>query len=704
MPEYSQPTKGMPEDDIIVQCIEKYLDENLVVAQNWRQIEVQENFALFEGNQWTEEAVKQQVNNGMPIITINRVSPVTEAICGFEVQNRLETRYSPRLMNPEQTGFKDLMNNLSQYFDQLSNAQSQHSLAFKDMGLCGVGATSTTISYDKNPNGEVEVRRVFPAFVFWDVAARAKNIIDSDYVIEVKILSREAIKAEYNIDYYDDIYPSEVDARIIQFFNSVLTAKDLGVLYEYQWRQKEPFYRVENPFLKLDTQSLDPYALNELQQLAIQYQEQFDFNPGIDKVFCVRDKSDLTDLKKIFDLYGIKIKTTTQHTYKYYRAIVTGGKIITKAENFSQQGFSIKFMTGQFSELTQSYYGWMRGCKDPQRMLNQAVSDYVGFLSTIPKGGVNMESDAVDNPEAFLATYAKARAVTIFAPGALSSGKVMPKVTPPIPSGIIEMIQYADAQIMQVCGVTPELMGVMNTKEQNSSFYSQQIRQGLTTLATYFDAKRTYLQAHGELYIDCARVLVDNAEGILIKNVIGEGDAPYVRLLKSGIASNYDVVVEEVPDSPDANNAILVTLLDIQKAMPNVNLMPLALNYTTLPSDVIKNVEASMQPPPPPEPDPINTQILLSEIEYKKASAAKLNAEAQQIHTQNMYKQTEVLFGPAKQQTDINYTKAKTFSELHKAHLTEQALVDSRMKNLQTIHGMGDKETTPLAQEEFTQY
>ncbi len=690
MQDYNKPKYGMPEDENILQCLEKYLDDNLVVGNNWRQLEIQECFALFEGTQWTEEDTKRQVKNGMPVITINRVAPVTEAICGFEVQNRLEINYSARIVNPEQVGFKDLMNNLSRYFDETSQAGTQHSLAFKDMGLCGVGATSTSISYDRNPNGEVSVRRIFPAFVFWDVAARAKNIIDTDYVIEIKISTKEAIRAEYGIEEYDDINPSEVDARILQYFNSVLTVEGLGVIYEYQWRQKEPFYRVENPFLLIDTTNLPVTDLNDLQMLATQLKEQYNFNPGMDKVFCVRDKGEVNDIKDIFNFYDVKLKYSTQHTYKYYRAICTGGKVISKSENFSQNGFSIKFMTGQFSELNQNYYGWMRGCKDPQRMLNQAVSDYVGFLATSPKGGVNIESDAVSDVNAFIETYSKARSVTVFSPGALSTNKVLPKIMPPIPSGIIEMIQYADSQIMQVCGVTPELMGMMSSKEMNSNFYRQQIRQGLTTLATYFDAKRMYLHAQAELYIDCARVLVDNAEGVLIKNVIGEDAAPYIPLLKSGIADDYDIVVEEVPSTPDENNAIFSSLIDLQKMMPQTNIMPLALQYAALPADVVKKLEATMQPPPPPEPDPMNNQLLLSEINSKNASAKKLQAEAEKIGIENLYKQNEVMFAPAKQQTDIDYTQAKTFTELRKAHLNQQALIDARLSNLQTIHGMGD--------------
>ena len=338
----------------------------------------------------------------------------------------------------------------------------------------------------------------------------------------LKIVDREALKAEYGDEVFADNYSFALDARILQFFNSVLAIKQLGVIYEHQWRKKVSFHRVENPFVEL---SKNPkLALDLAKEKGIQswdatqafitmlvdqadyYGEKFNFDPKRDQLFSITESGDFRGFREAMEFYGIKVKYTKQERYKYFRAVITGNKLISKAENFSQEGFSVKFMTGEFSEITQSYYGLMRGCKIPQRILNQTISDHMGFLASIPKGGVNIEKDAVNDIQAFLDTYSKARFVTIFEPGALQNGKVLPKIAPPIPQGILEMIQYADGQIMAVCGVTPELMGMMQSKEMNSGFYRQQIRQGLTTLSTYFDARRSYMKEQGKLDIDLSLI------------------------------------------------------------------------------------------------------------------------------------------------------------------------------------------------------
>lgn len=681
--ENTSPIKGLPDDEAIISKMEARLNETLTISQDWRQYEVRENFALFEGNQWTTEGIERQTKNSSPIVAINRTSPVIEAISGFEIQNRLDVQYVPRMLDEDQIGYNDIMNNTVRYIEQNTKAPNQYSLAFKDMLICGVGATDTVINYDNNPDGEVVVERIFPAFLFWDCAARAKNLVDSDFVVRLKVMNQEAIEEQYGVEQFDDIYSAALDARILEFFNAVLAVKTLGVVYEYQWRQKEPFYRVENPFMKVDPQTFPPEVLMGLEMLKAEYASKYDFNPDMDPLFSVESGAEVKAIKDNFASIGINLKSTKQHKFKYYRAIITGGKVIEKSENYSQTGFSIKFMTGQFSELTQSYYGLVRACKDPQRMLNQAVSDYVGFLQTIPKGGVEIEADAVDDILAFVDTYTKARHVTVYEPGGLAKSR--PKMTPPIPSGILEMIQYADSQIMQVCGVTPELMGMMQSKEMNSSFYKQQIRQGLTTLSTYFDSKYYYLQRQAELYTDCVRILVDNAEGRLIKNVTGQGSEKYMPLTKSRVSAEYDIIVDETPISPDENNETFQKLLELQGQLMNgtnpVDIMPLVLQYAPLKPEVKEQVLQMMAPPPPPEPDPIAQELLMSEINYKNATAEKLKADAYKMIMDSKLKENELMYAPEKEEADINYTQAKTAYEIAKVRENVTNSVRSSLTN-----------------------
>lgn len=679
---------GLKNDADIIRMMERRINENLVIEQTWRQEEVRDSLAVYEGDQWLDEDMKRQKANGMPVITINRVKPVIQSIVGFEIQNRLDVKYVPRLNNQTQNGFTDVLSNAVKYIEQKSNADLEYTLAFQDMLMCGVGATDTLMDYTKPPHdGEFRVERVFPAFLFWDPASRRKNKLDSDYVIRLKVVNRNIIRQEFGLDYFDDIYSSTLDARILEFFQDILAVKQLGVIYEYQWREKVKFKQVENPFRDVNpedlaiSQGIDTMeGLEEFVTMYLatiqMYGEKYGFDPQIDQTFPVEEDGDWSEFKKSCEFFGLTAKFAKQFKYKYYRAIITGHKVMEKSENYSQSGFSIKFMTGDFSELVQHDYGLVRSCKEPQRLLNQVVSDYQGFLNTIPKGGVSIERDAVSNIQAFLDTYSKAKMVTIYEPGALSGGKMQPKIAPPLPQGILEMIQYADAQIMSVCGVTPELMGMMQSKEQNSSFMRQQIRQGLTTLSTYFDARRAYLQEQGRLYIDCVRVLAENNEGRLIHDVLGEYNGEYIPLLRNNIAADYDIIIDETPTSPDYKEETFLKLLDMQSAMLNkpnpVDIMPIIMEYAPFEQNVVKQIKELMQPPPPPEPDPINERLLTTEADYKQASAYKLTMEA-------MEKEQNLRYGAAKLVADINLTETKAAAELAKVEQMTNERIDKRM-------------------------
>lgn len=672
------------DDRDLINEMQVRMNQSLAVSQTWRQSEVMDNYAVFQGDQWLEIDSARQNAAGAPIINMNRVKPVLDSISGFEIQNRQDVKYIPRRNDPEQKGFQDVVANTVKYQLQSCNAQAEWSYAFRDMEICGIGAVDTVFSYDRPPhNGDFADKRIFPGFLFWDPAARAKNFVDSDFVTNIRVLDKETIKQEFGFESYDNLPESEVDARILQFFSTILIAKQLGVVYEYQWRRKEPIYRVTNPFKDLDVNSLisvngiqTPEGVFQLhaivETMKMEYADKFGFVADTDAFFTIMTAEDYKNFKDAMKFLGLKTSFVKQNAYKYYRAIIVGDRVISKDENFSQEGFSITFMTAEYSELGQFNYGLMRFAKVPQRMLNQVISDYVMFLSTIPKGGVNIEDDAVANLPDFLDSYVRAKYVTIFRSGALMNGKVQPKIAQPIPQGILEMIQYADSQILQVCGVTPELMGMMNTKEQNSGFLRQQIKQGLTTLSTYFDARRSFILQKGRMYIDCVRILCENSEGRLIRDVIGMSGAEFIPLLANNVAAEYDVVIDEVPSTMDERKETFDKLLALSDKIPQALL--LAMEYSDLPDDEVEKIKQMMQPPPPPEPDPLSQQVIISQIEYQKAQAQNLMADAAK-------KMAELQYVAPQEQSDVDLKQSKTIGEIAKVHRMNSETTANRLEH-----------------------
>lgn len=647
----------------ILRIFNQRLNDALAVNSWWRANEVRDNYNVIDGDQWLEDAINRQNSDGMPLRTVNMVKPIINSISGFEIQNRSQVKYVPRMLKEESQGFSDMVQSGVDYIEQESNSQFQASLAFIDMLTCGVGVTDTIINYDNNPDGEVKVERIFPYFIIWDVTARAKNITDANWVARARVVDKDTIedyigKQKMDPEEIDANFGASMDARFLDYFNVVMIAKSLAIIYEYQWREKKPFYRVENPLVGFEGMPEDPYTQNVV-ELAKILQEKYSIDPASTKVFSV-ETQDFKALKEAFQALGFEVKYTRQEKYKYYRAVIAGNKVVSKAENFSQTGFSIKFMTGYFSEMRQCYFGVVRAAKEMQRLLNQSVSDYEGFLRTVPKGGVEIEADAVPNMQAFVQTYTKAREVTIYNPGGLA--KTRQKTTPPAPQGLFDMINYSSNAMLEVSGITKDFMGMIDSKLMTATLNRQIVRQGLTMLASFFDAKKFYMVAQGKLFIDSLKVLADNAEGRLMR-VMNNGEIKYIPLLRNGIAAEYDIIVEDVPQTPSEKEETFQKLLELSSVLLNkpnpIDITPMVVQYSPLKGEEAAKILDLMKPPPPPEPDPMAQQILQAETMLKQATAQKYSADAKRSEMDVLLKQQALNQNPGFAEVEINKTAAE---------------------------------------------
>jgi hypothetical protein len=627
------------------------IQDNLLVTAWWRANEIRDNFGIYEGSQWLQEDYQRQLANNMPTRTINRTQTILDAITGFQIQNRSDIKCVPRLLSGQEQGYTDLANDGIRWIEDTSNYRYQTSLAMRDMLICGLGFVDYNIEYDKNPNGEAYAERIFPYFMMWDVTTRNQNLGSANWLCRAHIIDRNKLHqwlVGLNKDQKEEAdaeFGAAVDARFLDFFDTVMIVKSLGVIYQYQWRDKVPFYRIENPLQGFEGDPNDPHT-QQVVELAKVMQEKYKCNPYMDKIVPIPSGDNAT-MKEAFRTLGFEnVKSVMQKQWKYYRADIVGNQVIRKSENFTQKSFSMKCMTGKYDEIRQCYYGMVRSMKEPQRLMNQAVSDYEGFLKTIPKGGVEIESDAVPNLEGFLDTYTKAAQVTIYSPGALMANKVRPKIAPPVPDGLLQMIDFANRSLMEVIGVTPDFMGMTDSKLMTAQLNAQLVRQGLMVLAPYFDALEQYTVETGHVMIDILRVLVDNSEGRLIKHITPEGSAQYVPLLMDNLTDEYDVTIEKTPHTPDERQTIFEKLLQLAGILANkpnpVDIMPLVMEYAPFDGENLGKIKQMMAPPPPQGPDPMMEALTQAEVLFKQASAAKQEAEALRAQADAMLKQKEL--------------------------------------------------------------
>ena len=680
----------MKSDKDILSEAHQRIQDNLLVTQWWRANEIRDNYGLYEGSQWLQEDYSRQLANNMPIRTINRVQPIVDAITGFQIQNRSQVKLVPRTLSEEEAGYADLGNDLIKWIQDVSNYDMVKSLAMSDMLISGLGFVEYKVGYgdskiynsSQTDSGNPWCERVFPYFMLWDVTTRDKNLEGANWICRAKIVDKETLR-----EYLKGLMPDEkenidaefgasVDSRFLDFFDTIMIVKSLGVIYHYQWREKRYFQRIKNPLLGFEGDPQDPFT-QRIIELAQTLKKAYNFDPATDSFFTIPSK-DLSKVKEAFEMMGIyHLETIRIKKWVYYRADLVGDHVINKSENFSQTGFTIKCMTGKYDEIRQCYYGIVRSLKEPQRLLNQAVSDYEGFLKTIPKGGVFIEVDAVPSMEGFRDTYTKAAQVTVLSSGSLSAGKMLPKQAPPIPSGLLEMIEYANQAMMDVVGLTPDFMGQVDSKLMTAQLNSQLVRQGLMVLAPYFDSIKLFTKSDGVLFLDIGRVLLENEEGRLIGHITPEGNKVNVPLMEYNLSPEYDVVVEDVPMTPDERQQTFEKLLEMVQLIPAA--LPIAVEYAPLKPQEIAALKSLLQPQEPPQPDPLQQSLLQSEVTLKEALAKKQSADADKSFMDTLLKQKELEHSDLSIDADIlkkmrsaEYDRVRAQKELENLHIERQ--------------------------------
>ncbi len=661
----------MKDDKQILDDFQKRKNQAFEASRWWRANEVKDGFGVYDGSgQWVAGRdqsagnfpcdLDRQRQADMPIITVNKTAPVVDSVTGFQIQNRATVNYVPRLPDDSQKGFSDLVQNTARYIVADSQADFEDSQAFNDMCICGIGAVDHIISYDDNPDGETQIARIFPGFLLWDPGARKKNLKDANWLASARIIDLSTLEKE---DGQEDYGSTGLEPDLVQFFSNAIMTNNLAVEYTYQWRVKTPFYRLKNPlYLTSDATDEERLRVTQLTQQVkampeiVTYLEAFESRFKIslkDDSIINLDPKDHREVKKEFEVFGIPFKATRQEKFRYYRATVIGNKVVSKDDNFSQKGFSLKLMTGKFSEIQQCFYGIVRAAKDPQRMLNQSVSDLQGFLQTIPKGGVIIEEDAVSDLQQFLNTYARAREVTIVKAGAINSNKILPKTTPALPSGLPDMIAYSGAATMETSGVTPDFMGISDNFEVSGVLQAQRVRQGLTVLAPYFDAFRFFQKDQSLLLIDCIRIMAENSPGRLIRNVSGKDSAKYFPLLSDGIAQEYDIDIEAVPQTPSERQDTFEKLVAMAEKVGNPQAFEFALPYSPLKKEDVEKFTAILQPPPPQEPDPLQVALIQAQTAELIAKAESYKAQSQQKNMEVLKDQKEIQIFDERQQAEI---------------------------------------------------
>jgi len=624
---------------------------------------IKECQAFYAGDAMSYKAQTSVMNtngtNRIKDVEFNKVKPYVNAIVGFMIGQRRKPDYQAKMTAKfEQQMFSDYLNSLSDYVRKNTHADQMETRQDMDTVVGGIGATDTCITLNggeatRDPNGEIIVERVNPLEVGYDPQSTQPCLLDSKWVYRCKDFDVEEAEELFDadegdfesVDNNDDMDYSFNPSGGIQDkigFEYSNVDRDMVRVYFHQFYQIENFYRVDNPLL---VQENAPLAAALAQAfLAVENEkedEAFAFDPASPVLVITKDKR--RQVMDIFKMFEIPYDPITEKRKAYYTGIYSGDKVFSVFKSASQQGFSIKFKTGDRDEYNHIWTGIVASMRDPARYYNKSLTEMMLIIASNSRGGVMYEEDAIINVQEFEAKYARNNSAIKVAAGALAGGKIQPKATPSMPSGYESILQVSDSAFAQVTGIDESFFGASAGGNETAILQRQRIQQATTTLAPYFDSITLYGIEQARMMLSFMRLLVEASDGRLFKAQGEEGEVIFEKMSPNFFTDEYEVDIGESADTPALKEFYASTLTQVAAAMMQVGDQRYREMYATAVEHMPFTVREKMT----------IKKILLGEAPIDPGMVEQLQAQVEQL--QGAQAQAAL----AKQGADIEWIQAQ---------------------------------------------
>ena len=682
IPAGTEPQFPFTNEELLERAIHDY-KQSRDHFQPWRQ-EASECYDFVASHQWSDEDKQILADQSRPAITFNRIGPFVDGVCGLEIGNRQSTQYIPRQVIS--SGKSDLLTSAAQWVRDECDAEDEESESFRDVVICGVGATQTRMDYDEDPDGNIVIERVDPLELFPDPSARKQNYADGRYVMRCKDIPLGAAEALFpDVDPLDlhaqwaEDQPDETrqphNARLAPYYRidqagQIDRQRPMVRMVEYEWWEYEQAWRV-----------LDP-ATGRWYRLA-------------------PDKAEIYQMRAA--MLGQRPQMLKDRRMTYWKAII-GNKVLKVTKGADDGGFTYKFMTGKRDRNRGTFYGLVRAMRDPQMWANKWLSQALQIVNTNAKGGVLAETDAFVDIQEARDAWAESDSIIELNPGGLN--KIQQKDPPEFPVQINQLTQWAVDAIPSVSGVNLEMIALVN-REQPGVLEMQRKQQGMTVLSALFNAKRRYQKEQGRLML--WMIISFIADGRLIR-IGGPENVQYVRLIHEPGIAEYDVIVDDAPTSPNMKERVWAGLMQMFPMLRGLPLPPQAwiefMRYAPFPASMVEKISQLVQQPQPPRP--------LSPLD--QARTEREMASARHLDAKTLVAAAGVGTDITAQQADIENKRANAIAALAKVGLAQddqqlaaaELAVDTLLRSHDQGHGqimeqLGHGLATQQAAQQVTQ-
>jgi hypothetical protein len=616
MADENESTDDTGEPQSLFLTLQGWVKEDRRVIGPWYR-EAKTDYAFKAGgeDQWDELVLSKLKESKRPYTTFNFIGPSVNSVAGMEVSNRQEVTYLPRttqqspaaptgnvpgmpagpapmVPGADDTGPAEIFTAAGQYFRDQCDAEDEESDAFQDCATCGIGFTETRVDFDEDPQGKMLIDRCDPLEMGWDHRATKRNMVDSRRFHRVREMDKRAA-----LEMFDGHTIEEIDAA---------WARPQNVDTEEHMADRELAYNQGSQ----NGEERNTVHVVEITWVGQQTKYKI-ANPDTGEVMNDLDAKQLKVMKKRAQAAGIKLAVQTVRSRVFKQAFLGSASILDDEQDGtlcqSQKGFKFNAITGTRDRNKRQWVGIVRAMRDPQRWTNALYSSVLNTIMTSGKG-LMAERDAFENPQKAEEQWADASQITFLKTGALSgqNPKVVQKTPHALPPGIMEMMQFAMQSLRDVSGVNVETLGAADT-QQAAALDRQRKQAAALSLAPFFDGLRRYRKEQGRIMLDLIKKFL--SDGRLIR-IVGPDYEKYIPLMQNEDVTEFDIIVEESPSSPNQKEAsweIIQSVLPVVGKNMGPNATVALLRASPMPTTAVdefkdaaaKDAEAAAQQPNP---------------------------------------------------------------------------------------------------------
>lgn len=167
----------------------------LSATSTWRQ-NAKQDYKFMQGKQWDDADMKKMREAGRPAITINRIRPIINLLCGYASQNETEPDFLPR--SEEDDRVSRVAKGITKYCLDRANYQRNKGKCFQDKIICGLANYWVHYEFDyAKLDGEIRIDRVSPFDVFVDPECSQEDLSDAQYIGRYSWESPSKLKQVY---------------------------------------------------------------------------------------------------------------------------------------------------------------------------------------------------------------------------------------------------------------------------------------------------------------------------------------------------------------------------------------------------------------------------------------------------------------------------------------------------------------------------